>query len=326
MCGGCAALLKPTGFAVAGALMLAVSLQSGRSRRSAMTIAAVIAGAMIPIGVAGASLFATGQLAQVPMLWKQISRYAAESAWELGDLYKLIVVGALLFFPIVVRLWVCRRDREPQRTPRILTTFAVAWLVLELAGVVMQKRMYAYHFLVLVAPAALLYGLIPRAARATSLAAGLGPVLALSVLGAWRVMDWNYHGQQRHAISQYLLARAYPTDAVWREDGARILLETNLRAGSRYPLTFLFTNYDQAPLEYGQAILTDFHRTKPQYIILFTNFESWIHHQCDYYTELRRRPIRRENYLKAWRDIRAYVDENYVEETKLGEETIFRRK
>ncbi len=320
---GCAAMLKPTGLAVAGAIMLTIVFNRQRSR---LQIAALVAGVLISLCIAAACLFVTGQLEKLPLLWNQITRYAADSAWEPADVYKLIVVGGLLFFPVLVRLWIFRRDREPMQSPRFLMIFATLWLLLELTGVILQKRMYAYHFLVLIPPVALLFGLIPRRARATSLAAGLGPVLALSVLGACRVTNWDHPGRQVHPVSQYLLSHANPTDAIWREDGARILLETNLHSGSRYPLTFLFTNYDQAPLDYGRTILSDFHRTQPKYIILFTNFESWIHHQCDYYTELRRRPVRRENYLQAWRAIRAYVDENYVEEATVSDETIFRRK
>src|SRR5438046_3048205 len=84
--------------------------------------------------------------------------------------------------------------------------------------------------------------------------------------GAWRAVDWDYAGQTPHPVSAYLLAHARPEDAVWREDGARVLLETDLRAGSRVPLTFLFTNHDDAPSEFGRMILSDFERTRPRYI------------------------------------------------------------
>src|SRR6185369_13420776 len=115
---------------------------------------------------------------------------------------------------------------------------------------------------------------------------------------------------------QYLLLHTQTGDAIWREDGARILLETNRRPGSRYPLTFLFTNHDTAPLEYGGAILRDFEITRPKYIVLFTNFESWLDHKSSFYTELRRRPLRRQNYLTAWHGIGDYVREHYEAEAR----------
>jgi hypothetical protein len=320
LCAGCAAMLKPTGLSIAIAFVVALSVSRSLRLRQ---LYAVIAGLLVPASVVLTHLISTNTLDDVPQLVQQIARYAAGSAWQI---YKIAIVGALVAFPFLVRGWIFRRDRLPDKSSRGLKIFVISWLVLEVIGVVMQRRMYAYHFLVLMPPAAMAFGLIPRITRASSLAAAFGPITILSALGAGRVVDPDYRGQQLHPVSAHLLSHANPDDAVWREDGARILLETNLKSGSRFPLTFLFTNHDQAPLEYGQQILLDFARTRPKYIVLFTNFEPWLAHQCEYYTELRLNRARRENYLKAWRAIRQYVDQHYVGEATVGEETVYRRK
>ena len=61
--------------------------------------------------------------------------------------------------------------------------FAVLWLAIEFAGVVMQKRMYTYYFVVLAPPAALAYGLLRRPVRLNAFAFGLGPVILAAL--AW---------------------------------------------------------------------------------------------------------------------------------------------
>ena len=49
-------------------------------------------------------------------------------------------------------------DRSERTTPAAIWIFLIAWLVLESIGVAGQGRMYAYHFMVLAPPLALLFG------------------------------------------------------------------------------------------------------------------------------------------------------------------------
>ncbi len=287
-------MLKPTGLAVAGALMLAIVCARSNRRIRLLQVTGLSTGILIPMCIASICLIAGEPGTSYPNAGVKSSDTPAKAPGKSPIATKSLSLPCSSAFPLLVRGWVFRRDRDrDQRSNRSLQIFAIAWLLLEVIGVIMQKRMYAYHVLVLIPPAAILFAMIPRRTTARALAASLIPVMLLSLLGAWRVVDWSYRGQSLHPVSDYLLAHAHPGDAIWRENGARVLLETGLRTGSRYPLTFLFTNYDQAPTDYGRVILHDFARTKPAYIILFTNFNDWVDHQCDYYTELRRRPVRR---------------------------------
>ena len=49
--------------------------------------------------------------------------------------------------------------------PHSMRCFAVCWLSIESAGIIAQRRMYAYHFVTLVPPAALLFGMMRRRKR-----------------------------------------------------------------------------------------------------------------------------------------------------------------
>ncbi len=143
---------------------------------------------------------------------------------------------------------------------------------------------------------------------------------------AWYTNHPDFNGPRRLRASDYLLAHTQPTDAVWQDSMPRLLLETNLQPGSRYPLTFLFINYDTAPLEYVRGILADFRQRKPKYILLKADYEGWMNFQADNYSPLTLRPVRRANYLAAWRQIHAYVLTHYVPEITLDSETLFRRR
>src|SRR5205807_665501 len=129
------------------------------------------AGAMIPLAAALIYLIAADNLRDMPALMRQISSYAANSAWRWGDVVKPIIVLVLGGFPMLVRGVIFRReDPHPNPLPEYRERgwkliFLIAWLGLEAIGVAAQRRMYAYHFLVLAPPLALLFGALPRRAR-----------------------------------------------------------------------------------------------------------------------------------------------------------------
>jgi hypothetical protein len=152
------------------------------------------------------------------------------------------------------------------------------------------------------------------------------PVILLSLHSAGNVLQHAYATRGTRAASDYLLAHAPPGEAVWRDECMRLLIETNLRPGSRVPMSFLFANHDDAPTEYAAIMLEDFERTKPGYILLRTDFARWVRHQADGITELERDSARRENYFRAWARIRAYVESHYVAETRIERETVWRRR
>jgi len=341
---GCAMLLKPTGLAAACAFATAV-LCCSRSWKSVFKLGfSSMCGLLIPLSVALIYLIGADNLRDIPALWKQISRYAASSSWEAADLMKPMVIIVLLGLPMLVRGWVFRRDRidsafesavspafsrserEQKRSRKPVLAFLAAWLVVETLGVVAQRRMYAYHFLVMGPPAAMLFGAIPRRLRVASMSAALVPVSLFSIYGASLVIEHGYRGQRTLEVSDYLNVHAQPGDAAWQDDATRLLIETGLKGGSRYPLTFLFANYDVAPLEYSDQILRDFEQNQTKYVVLRADLHQYVDHQCQSILELERFPKRQQNFRQAWGHIAQYVHANYTVEATIGREQIWKRR
>ncbi len=326
LCAATAALLKPSGCAVAIAFAAATLIYASTWQTAFKLALGGLAGAALPLATALAYLIAADNLLDLPAIAKQISMYAANSSWVAADFVKPIIVLVLAGFPFFVRGVIFRRsrDRADSSIKPAMWMFLIGWLILEIVGVAAQRRMYAYHFLVLAPPLALIFGAIPRQARADALAAALAPLMIFSLYGAVLVFQ-NPTERPELAVSAYLNAHAAPTDKAWKDDATRMLLETGLHCGSRYPLTFLFANYDSAPLEYSNEILKDFDRSHPQYIVLRADFDSYVKHQCKYILELERFPTRRANFQIAWNQIAQYVRDHYTVETTIGHEQIWRR-
>jgi hypothetical protein len=197
---------------------------------------------------------------------------------------------------------------------------------MELLGSMLQRRMYAYHFLPVGAPAALLFGMIPRRNDAKPMLAALGPIMFFSLVGAIEVLKYPDPRVPIMPTSAYLLKHAAPGDAVWQDEMPRLLLETGLRPGSRFPLMFLLGNHDTAPLEYLPPLLADLERRQPKFIILPTNLDAEIESETTRCAHLLRSPVRARNFAWAWRELDGYVRRNYVPEVRIRWETIWRRK
>jgi hypothetical protein len=323
---GCAAMLKPTGGAVlaafAGAAVIAWYRTPSKLSRPAIGAACGVA---IPIAFALAYLIGTDVLRDMPDLYRQIARYAAATPFEWIDLLRPVTVLVVIGFPMLIRGWVSRRDRVPSGAPRPIVIFLIAWLAFEFIGALAQRRMYAYHFLPLVPPAALLFAAIPRRERLAHLAAALMPAAIASLVAGTILISKADEKRDITSASEYLLAHAQPTDRIWQDWMARTLIETHLQPGSRVPLTFLFMNHDDAPQEFSRIMLADFARLEPTYIVLHTDLEARLTDVTARSPELAASPARAENYRRAYRDIEAWVRLHYAAERHVGRETIYRR-
>jgi hypothetical protein len=139
-------------------------------------------------------------------------------------------------------------------------------------------------------------------------------------------MSTNAPGDARHPVSAYLIQHAKPGDKIWSDGWPRFALETDLSPGARLPFTFLFTNYDNAGLDYSAGLIADFERTKPAYIILPTPLQERVQRQIDFIPELSLRPSRGKNYLTGWRRIEQYTLDHYVKETMVGSDAVYHRR
>ncbi len=325
---GCGMMLKPTAVAVLAAMAVALLVRRARMRQNATLLASVAVGLSIPIFCAFCYLFIAKLLTDMPGLYHQISTYAHESVFDAVELLKPLIALLLLGFPMLVRGVICRRQRDSSiRWPEFpVIVFAVAWLGIETTGVVLQRRMYAYHFLPMIPPAALMFGFIPRTNRPGALAGALLPIVFLSVNQAGALIATTRPGESLLPISQYVLAHTEPGDAVWMDAWPRLILETGRRPASRLPFTFLFTNYDTAGLDYSAGIIADFERTRPRYIILPIPLDQRMQYQIDFIPELNRRPVRRASYIAGWRRIERYTLDHYTRETVIGNDAVYRRR
>lgn len=327
LCAGMAAMLKPSGLAVLFAFAVAMTLRRRRIDRLMVHSLSALLGLLIPV-VATIIYFAdTDLLTRFPEIWRQIGRYAAHSRWEPFDLLKWAIVVLIVGFPMLVRGVIFRhpRDRAENSASRIVLPFAILWMIAEIAGVIAQARMYPYHFLVLMPPAALLFALIPRTDRLFPLLAALVFPLMLSCYGAWLVTGEARDPRERMLVSDYLERHAAPGDAVWRDELPRLMIETDLSPGSRYVATFIWANDEQAPQEYCGALLEDFERRQPNYVLLPTDVDGHAGKVSSHLKELRLSPQRTANYFRAWSDLKKYVVEHYTPELRIDGETLYRR-
>ena len=325
---GCGALLKPTGVGVLAAMAVGVAVRRGSVVRLG---AAATVGLAFPLAAAAAYLTAAKLWADLPSTADRLSAYARGSVADAATGVKLATVAALLGWPLVVGRLCSRRACPPCSNPRRACppatrgglAFAACWLVAELLGVVAQRRMYAYHFLPLVPPAALLFGLTVGRARPAALLAALAPAAALSWVVALHVVATPT--DSRLPVGRYLLARAAPGDAVWADDYPRLLLETGLRPGARQPLTFLFANDDAAAAADSAQMVADLAARRPAFVVLPADLDLWLGRQTTGIAELAAHPARAAAYVAGWRRIERYTLAHYRREATIGDAAVYRR-
>ena len=331
---GTAMWAKPTAGAILPAIALAVLLANGwRWPTRVKSLTAVAVGVIIPLAVCGWLLISTGMAATLPATLAQLRDYSNNSTADAIDLMKPIIVLGVVLLPVLVLGLVFRRDRidrqdEPapeKQTRRTIAAFVIVWLVMELLAVLSQRRMYAYHFLVLAPPASLLTGLWPGQPRVRSLLFAFTPPLAMSLAVAWPMMIHPPVNDRQERVIAWLADHSYSADSAWMDDDARLLTETDLRPGTRVPLIFLFANSDQTPARLSRQILDDFRTRQPRFIVLQADPNRVIDLYAHHMVEMVNYPQRAVAFGEAIHSIQTYVEQNYNAETNLDGLTIWRR-
>ncbi len=334
VCAAMAMMFKPSGAAVAVALLMTLLL---RRRTIGPTnvvklAASILLGMIVVLALMTLPLVRRDAIGSTLDLIAQIRGYAGGSVRDpAGDAVKLSTVFAVLAFPFIVCRLLAPPTIERSNSRSTLAAMAVFWFALELAGILLQGRMYAYHFLVLAAPAALAFGLMSREATRGNwrvLSIALAPALLISAWGAARVLiDASpQRWPARLAISGWFSAHATASDAIWIDDGARVLLETNCRPASAVLSTFLFANDDHAPTRLSSRLLADFRATEPTYIVLPVNRQAAVRAQVQSILELSQNPGRRSAFQSAWFDLFTYVDARYTVVDIVGQQVIWQRR
>jgi hypothetical protein len=327
---GSAAMIKPTALAVAGAFALTRIIQLKPKWFSDLILLAL--GTLIVPAAVLAWTWRAGLLSDMPALLREISIYASQTPLMWDDLFKplvAILVGGFAFVTAAVfRRRAIVEDGECVRATPGCFFFIGTWLVFEALGIFVQRRMYAYHFLPLAAPLALLFGAACRRGRPHWVyAAAFAPILALSITPMRADLKALFtKGQHNLPESDYLLAHAAPSDTVVGDSIERPLMETHLRCGARYAHLFYFASHDDAPLTFGQQFLSDLEARRPIWAVFETNRAAHRQRQCQDLPMLSQRPLRRERFLDMWNQIDAYLLEHYEPAITLDHVTVFRRK
>ncbi|MBC7784821.1 MAG: glycosyltransferase family 39 protein [Burkholderiales bacterium] len=333
LCAGIAMWAKPTAAAIIPAITLAVIVATGWTIAMRLRMLALIAiGVMIPTIICLWLLMLTGMADALPDTIAQLRDYSANSTAEWIDALKPIFVLTILMFPVLVLGYIFRRDRVdrsalfvPQGESRAISLFIIAWLIMEMIGVIAQRRMYAYHFLVMGAPAAMLLGLFALRIRMISLGLALGPAAAISIACSVEVLQRSDGQARMTEVIGYLKSHAHAGQRVWMDDYPRLMVESTLRPGSRVPLTFLFANSDEAPQHFGGMILDDLDERRPEWLVLHRDPERYIHFYRHHMAEVAEIPQRGENFAAAWRRIDGYARSHYMVVERVDNIDILRR-
>ncbi len=327
---GCAALVKPGGVAVALALIAVLLVASFREKkwRGAVLAALVVAGMSVPFLAVFAWVVHAGLLPDMPALLRQCALYARETPIDSGAWGMLGIALVFIAVPLFFRRSANRRHPEEHcdapAPATSIVSFVVLWFAIELVGILVQRRMYAYYFLVLAPPAALLFGFSSNLLRLRPIAIALAPAIGLSI--GWSVRDIAkvWRGVPTLPVAQYLQTHGAPGDAVWADQMSELLIETGMRPGARYAHVFYFTNYDDAPLEYSRQLLKDFADRRPAHIVLRKDLDNQLQRQALGLVMLSERPVRRENFFVAWQEVREYVATRYQPEAEVDGQIIYR--
>ena len=317
---GIAAMAKPGGIGVAGAFIATLLLITKRRRLA--NLLAVMLGIAVPIGLTLLYIIRSGARPYLVEVIRDIARYGSGTPMHAEALYKLVIVLTVLAYPMCMRLM---RSQKTAAAPPPITWFIIAWFIADFAGVMVQRRLYLYHFLPLCAPAALLYGLVPRVPRLVPVAIGLLPFALLSITWEGSTPSQVAHGFERMPLSDYIIAHTQPSDAVFIDQTGRLLIETNRQPGSRLGTLFYFVNSDDAPQQYCGVLVSDFESRKPKFLIFTKEWDQPVSGlaNCDI---LLHAPHRRDNFIAAWATLREYVHAHYVQAAAIDDKLVYRRK
>ena len=332
---GLAALAKPTGLSVAAAAGVAAVWPALFDRRqwagAAVGLAGLAAGvALVLVPVATWSLTApfAGEL---PEVYRQIVLYGSGTPWRQVFAPKVGLLFALPLVPVAARL-VHHRLAPSEREstdgfPAAILAFAVSWLLVECVGVVLQKRVYAYHFLPTFPPAALLCGLVPVRPKPLVLAVGLLPAIGLSLAWSQPMLARLGDPPRMAGVNAYLDEHAKPGESVWADPGPPVTIPTDLRPGMRLAFLHYFLNYDAAPTDFAARVIDDLQTRRPEWAVVLnpTGQEGKIA-DMEAQPGVALNPLRRRNLRAGFAAVLGHLDAHYEQVEMIGGYRILRRR
>lgn len=336
---GMAAMPKPTGLSVAaaaGCVYLLLLFQPNHRRKAILQILALIGGACIPIAAVTIWVVLSPWRGSIPEVLRQISLYGSGTPWRTVLQPKTVIFFAMPVAPIAIR-WIYyfirrRLARNLQRRPvplnnnYVYMVFILSWLAIDCAGLILQRRLYGYHFLVLMGPAMFLFAIWPRRGELIPVVIALVPLAVISLIFSVPGYKQLLHGNgAMMPVSRYVRAHTVPADSVWADPSPRLLLETGRQTGSRLSMTFYFVNYDKAPKYFSNELIQDFQQRRPKYIIMKSGWDSQTRQMATETPELQSQPKRKAAYIHARNLVLQYIMSHYHLETSIGSTQVYRR-
>ncbi|HEX8324388.1 MAG TPA: glycosyltransferase family 39 protein [Tepidisphaeraceae bacterium] len=329
LCAGFGAYAKPNALSVLAAAGASVVYWRHVSLNIRVRIlTAMAAGLLVPSVIAIVYLVRTGTLSTLPDTYAEIRSYNVNSVFDSNIVFwKILFLIILIATPILMRAFAERHGRQPAVAgQRELMLFAGLWLALETAGAVMQGRMYGYHFLPLTAPAALLFGLIPRRPVGRTIVGSCLPVMLMGGFWFWAATSTTVPPYTRIDAINYVKAHAAPNDRLWIDQYGRALVDSDLKPGSAVPLTFIFSNNDTAPTRFGAMICSDLRQRKTRWVILPSDCVAHANKWRALRSEFCYRPVRGDAYVRAWTKLENYVRSAYVPVNVNSDYTVYERR
>ena len=271
---------------------------------------------------------------ELPEVLRQVRLYGSQTPWRQVLAPKVALLLVLPLIPLAAQsvAWAIDRRRgtgraaAPESPTAAVVAFAVAWLALEIVGVVLQKRAYAYHFLPTVPPAARLCGLVPVRPRPWVVGAALAPAVALSLAASWPMLRRVGEPARMASVNAYLEQHARPGEAVWADPGPRVFIPTGLRPGMRYAFTHYFVNYDDAPLDFAARMVEDLDARRPEWaVVLNPAGQRQKVAKLETQPGVALSPRRRENLRRGFAEVLGYLDAHYRTVAEVDGFTIARR-
>ena len=348
--GGLAAMAKPTGLAATGAAVVVILLgwKTFGGGRAGRAIGAITCGVLLVVSLNVLYAVHAELTPAVPGVLREISRYASGTPWAQTLAPKTFMFLSVILWPIAVAVAAVVAVRPfVKASPAIddaklplsssfavpIMAFAPAWLLFELVGVILQKRAYSYHFLPIVPPACLLFGLVmSRVAaslqRCAAIMVAIVPLVVLQTNSALEQLPYVWKKKDPLIdVAAYVRAHTQPDDSVFADPVGGLSVLADRDPGARLGMLIHFVNDDDAPHRFCGELLNDLATRRPAIIALpgkaslDERFKNWEHQPI-----LARNPTRDRAYHEAWDRLLAFVHDRYQFEIDIEGTRIFRRR
>jgi hypothetical protein len=334
---GMAATFKPTGGAVAGACvcLCAYLAWRGEMRRAIQIALGGAAGLLVMLGVNLGWFTMLGVWPYLPEMMRELKAYADGTPWSqvfsvtaLGHL--MCIVGPAIWLGAIALVKRSRVDALPSDLARTSAVFAGCWLVIELIGLVMQKRGYAYHMLPIAVPATILCGLLVARFRIDWKLVAV-PIV---ILAAWSVFTsiekWNRTLDPEYRWSRaidYVVQTTGPDDTIFGDPMGEMVVMADRKPGARLVQLIHFGNDHDAGRRFGDMVINDLEARQCTIVllqhpaVLEKRKQAWEEQDI-----LSRDPSRRVPFRAAWDRFVGYVQEHYTLERSDLDYQVWRRK